>query len=147
MESGSMFEHRTVTVRRHSEAAEENASEAPGIDYNAADQAAVLGVAGSPIKPLFRISKMPDPTGHSSAPSSTVLILDLCSSLHSWTRSTGDASNSCPSLWSQDNRSLERARRSAGQRPRIAVAVHPRVARTKVEVARHRRMFPLSFQA
>jgi hypothetical protein len=28
-----MFEDRTVTVRRHSEAAEENASEAPGIDH------------------------------------------------------------------------------------------------------------------
>jgi hypothetical protein len=45
-------------VRRHSEAAEENASEAPGIDHNAADQAAVLGVAGSP-SPSIRASLVP----------------------------------------------------------------------------------------
>jgi hypothetical protein len=31
----------------------------PVLITNAADQAAVLGVAGSPIKLLFRISKMP----------------------------------------------------------------------------------------
>jgi hypothetical protein len=57
----------------------------------------------------------------------------------------GDAPNSHPSQWSQGSPWLERPRRSAGQRPRIAVDVHAPVARIMVEVQRHRPMLPASF--
>jgi len=43
---------------------------------NAADHAAALGVTGLLTKPSLGISKMPDPTERSSAPSSPVLFLD-----------------------------------------------------------------------
>src|SRR5262249_26521956 len=59
---------------------------------NAADHAA-LGVTALLIKPSSGISKISDPTEHSSAPSSPVLILDQRSSLRSltgWQACCGD---------------------------------------------------------
>jgi hypothetical protein len=105
--------------------------------------AAALGVTGSATKPSLRRLKMFAPTERSRVarvgsvdPRS---VLEACArsscasaietgllEMHALTRppSTGGASNSYPSQWSQGSPWLQRPRRAPGQRPRIAVDVH-----------------------
>jgi len=68
-----------MTMWRPNEPVEEAVSDLPGVicRANTADHTVTLGVMGLLIKLSSGISKIFDPTEHSSAPSLAVLILDL----------------------------------------------------------------------
>jgi hypothetical protein len=74
-----------MTMWRSNEPVEDDISDLPGIDFqNKCRRARRRAWRDGLSDPSLKLLKMFDPTERSSAPSSTVLILDPCSSLRSF---------------------------------------------------------------